>query len=512
MTYTFSNTIKRIYYLYSLLYIITVLILYLSESNNRLYLFHVPCIIGLIIQYVLYNIMGFKNEPTIFKNWVRPSVILFLSLFIVNLQIVIDILYGHDTVINYLEDRRYSSYLGSVLFFGCLGISSFLLGNVFSIRNNNNQLNNKNKTLSSYINLWTILALFSFILFIKNIDIISFYTGMNYSGSGASDRTADASSKWETLFDAFSTIIICITTQKLMAKCDKISVWGYIQEFPVLYVIITVLYMMLRFISGDRGPVIYTLLMFFYSYILINKTKIKLFLLLILLFAGATTMNIINAIRSYSAGVGFEERFVRAINEFGDNGSSNTIKTLSPPTFELAKSVNCNFIAIHDIDKGITDYKLGLYNICEIASAIPGLPTVIKEYFNFDIYRINTSEYVTISFFGKDYPLGLGTTALTDFYLDFGILGVIIGLFIIGLIYRRLDLSIIYGIGIKNMFFLIFLLKFSSMSIYIPRSSLSFVLCKYIYICIIFMFFYVLFSIPSTMRRFLISNSQHINL
>lgn len=513
MVNVLSSVPKQIFYLYSIFYILTVLLLYLLEYNNRLNLFYIPILLGLLIQYALYTVKGFRYESAIFTNWVRPSVVITLSLIVVNLQIVIDVLCGHDTLSNYLADRRYSFYLGNVLFFGCLGISSFLLGNSICIKKKRSLQNVNCDIASCNITLWVILALLSFILFIANIDVLSFYTGMNYAGSGASDRVSDASSRWETLFDAFSTIIICITTKNLLAQGDKVSVLGFIRAFPFVFIMISIAYLLLRLMSGDRGPVIYTLLMFFYSYILINKTKIKLFLFISLLLVGATTMNIVNTIRSYSSGVGFDERFARAINEFSDGESSDGIKTLCPPTFELAKSVNCNFIAIHDIDRGITDFQLGKYNFLEIVSAIPGLPNIINAYYNFDVYRFSTSEYVTISFFGKSYSIGLGTTALIDLYLDFGILGVMIGLFIIGIIYKKLDSSIAYGDGVKSLLFLIFFIKFSSMSIYIPRASIAFVLCKYLYICIIFTFFSTLFLIPlSIINKKIVSNFRRINL
>lgn len=204
-----------------------------------------------------------------------------------------------------------------------------------------------------------------------------------------------------------------------------------------------------------------------------------------MVIVGAFSLTLLNVVRNFrNPNETFSERLTRGLDEMGDITEKRTI---SPFTHELAKSVNCNYIAVYDINNNITTYKYGGYNISELLVAVPGMNRVFKTFFDIDLYKFNSNEYLTISCFGKNYLFGLGTTALADFYLDFGILGMILGMFLIGFIYKRVDYYI--NNPVSNILLIICLLKFSSMSIYMPRASLSLILCRIFYILIIYYIF-----------------------
>ena len=486
---------KSYFILIILFYVLILVVQYylVDVMTGILYGFNFLFLLGILLLFVKIEK---KTNRDLYSHWARPSNILAISLLIVNLQIIACVWIGYDTISNYLETTKYSNYISKVFYAGLIGICCYLMGYSWT----KHKVNAQSTKLTDVTNpkiLLSCLVLMCFLLFLVNIDLVSFLTGMDYEGSGAADRTASASAIWETLLDTFLTIEVAYVTKNASNSENNITIYKYVKLFPFLIWVVVILYMSLRLISGDRGPVIYTGLMFFYSYIMIVKKKIKLTTLVALMLIGAVSMTVINSVRSYrNYNQSFQEKVLRSFGDFKDN---NGPKTFSPFTHELAKSVNCNFIAIYDVNEGKTDLKYGFYNFCELAGCIPGSAKLFKSFFDLDIYRTVTSEYVTISFLGKNYLIGLGTTAIVDFYLDFGLLGIILGMFLLGLTYRKIDSMLIEKVS--SIFLLIFFLKFASMAIYIPRSSFSFVLNRCLYICVCYVFVYVLANITSSFRK-----------
>lgn len=468
----------------SLCCLVTFCVFFAISSNSPITTMHIIPLLLTFLLIILYLYSDSKKGQIQKTFWIRPSILLLLSLVIVNLQIPINIFLGLGNGSYYLESSKYAICSGEVLIFGCIGIISYIYGYHYRVLTKCH--NDYRNTCKSPVSIWVLLSLFSFLLWVVNIDLNSFLTGMDYLGSGASDRVSSPFAIFETLLDCFITISLAvITTSNINRKNVKWSFFLYLKSIPMLLLLVIGLYMGLRTISGDRGPVIYTGLMLFYSYIISTRKKIKLFVLVSMVFVGAFSLTLLNIVRNFkNPNETFSEKISRGLDEMGDNTEKRTI---SPFTHELAKSVNCNYIAVYDIGNNITTYKYGGYNICELLVAVPGMNRVFNTFFDIDLYKFNTSEYLTISCFGKQYLFGLGTTALADFYLDFGILGMILGMFLIGFIYKWVDYYI--NSPVSNIVLIICLLKFSSMSIYMPRSSLSLILCRIFYILIVYFIF-----------------------
>lgn len=477
---------RRLFYAYVFIYVIFLSVEYLLAAKNDIVLFGVN-FLGMFFAMFFFLVEEARYDKTLFSMWVKPSNLLLLSLLIVNLQIIISVWLGYEGISTYLGTDKYSGYIGKVLYLSLVGISAYLVGYSFCHGKTGTKSVGRNNL---YISFWCLLTLVCFILFLKNIDLISFLTGMDYDGSGAADRETTSYAIWETLFDSFMTIALACITKKCIGENRTITIIGFIKQFPLYYLLPVIIYVSLRLISGDRGPVIYTLLMFFYSYLLITQKRIKLWVIIVLILVGALSMTVLNSVRSFrNPNQSFSEKVVRAITE---KDEINSVRSICPLTYELSKSVNCNFIAVHDINEGVTDYKWGVYNLCELLSSIPGSNRVTNSLFGLNLYRTTTSEYVTVSFLGQDYLYGLGTTAITDLYLDFGLLGVLLGFFLIGVTYRKVDQAMA---GCANsVLSLIVFLKFASMAIYMPRASYSFVVCKIIYIIILYLIFRTIFS------------------
>ncbi len=481
---------ERLFYFFGTIYLAFILLgIFLFEKGDDV---SYPLFFGgSLVLFILFFIKELKTDSLLFTSWIKPSNIFLLSFVIVNFQVIISTWLEYETIGTYLETSKYSGYISKVFYLGLVGLIFYMFGYSYLHLKKSYKSIWQNRTYTHLnIHVWALLSLVAFVLFVVNIDLVSFLTGMDYEGSGASDRETTSYAIWETLFDTFVTLTVATKTVMCLNDDNKKSLFRFLLSFPFYFLISVVLYIALRLVSGDRGPVMYTSLLFFYSYLLVSKKRIRLGIVMLSVLIGAFGMTLLNSVRGYRNP---NENFIDKVSRsFSDMEDESNVKSISPFSYELSKSVNCNFIAVHDIDENITEYKYGLYNLCEILSAVPGMNRITTSLFNLDLYRTTTSEYVTISFFGKNYPYGLGTTVITDFYLDFGLLGVIIGMFVVGIVYRRVDENLVYG-SIPSFFAMVFFLKFASMSVYIPRASFSFVLCRVLYIMVFYYVFNSLF-------------------
>lgn len=414
------------------------------------------------------------------SSWFRPSYLFLFALIIVNFQTNIDVLINMGNLEEYLRDVSYNKYFGKTFLLSVISVLSFVFGNtLIKVRSDQSRYT---QSVVDHMNIWLLGMIVSFVCFVISIDIASFISGAIYHGSGAYDRSVEGSSRWEMLFDVFMTIVLSINTYRLSKYKKGISFISYIRSFPFIFIIVVILYLILRLLSGDRGPVIYTVLLLLFSYAYVTKINVKFGKVLLTMFLSALIMTLLNSIRMQDSSLTFKEKIGSAINYMK---YEYDISTISPYTYELAQSVLCNYIAVADIDQNKTDIQYGRYNFYELVGTIPGSSTLMYKLFNVDIAKESTAEYVTQSHFGKYYPYGLGTTAIVDFYLDFGIFGVIVGFLLLGLLFQRID-NIILNSKSVSFLMLLFAMKIASMAIYIPRSSLSFVLSRVGYTIFIF--------------------------
>lgn len=470
--------------------IFNIYLFYNSTDNNYEYLY-IPTICAFFIICALFIKCGINEEKEIYTFWIRPTYILLLGLIIVNLQTIINVLLGIGTISDYLNKSEYNDVFGKCLFLGILSIMGFIIGNYNTHRILKLGVYDNVKDT---INLWSIFIAIMFVLFVIHIDVGSFINGSSYIDSGAYDRESDSSARYEQLLEIGFIIALSLHCKNIMNRNPAISLIRYITKLPILFIIPFTIYILLRLLSGDRGPVIYNLCSLIMSYYLATHKKIKLVFVAIALIGASFFITILGTSRSIAADMeSFSERFVVALDL-----SEDAPESIMPSTQELANSVNCNFIAVSDIDKNKTDFKHGIYNVFPILTSIPGSLWMLNK-LGINARDMMSSEYLTTSFFGRFYPYGLGTTAVAEAYLDFGALGTFLLFLIFGILYKKIDLCFI---STKNISILaiLFVIRIASITIYIPRSSFAFAMSRVIYTIIIFVVINSIFSILSSKK------------
>jgi oligosaccharide repeat unit polymerase len=489
------NSIITAVYLFLLLFFH---FLYLFDSSgNQFGVYSIS--IGLTLLFVLTCIrLNCKRRPQIYKNIANASYILLVGLLIVNFQTIANTIVGFAPISYYLNSYDYSLYTGKVTFMSCMAVCSMVWAH--SVYNPKKKII-KNDIYINVGNLWIYLSLAAFIAFLLHINVSFFISGEDYFNSGGYDREIKSYAVYEVLFDVFNTISLASIIKRNSSYRIQ-NFFEFIKKLPWIYTAINCIYVFLRLVSGDRGPVIYTLLMFFFAFIYMTKIRLKPILIVLLGIIAIFSIAMLNVMRSEDSSLNLTDRILYGLQDRQGKIEQNSI---SPYTQELASSVNCNFIAINDIHKGKTDYKYGQYSFLQLLGAIPGFSSIYQKFFGANY--MGSGEYITRSYSGNYYSYGLGTTPVAELYLDFGCIGVILGFILIGIVYKHVDYKLLSKRD-SSMISLILFLKFASMCIYLPRSSLFFIATKGFYI----VFFYMSITLILSLFSKKVINSNKITL
>lgn len=470
-------TMKLIFLSYSfILVIVTTCLIYLDIEGSTIYNI---MLVSYLMQASLF-ISTIRRESEGKTQYLRPVFILLLGLTIVNFQVIIDTIYGAFRT--EITIWRFQEYVGKFLYLGIIAQTSLSIGYV--CKRKNNTIREKEECPSEFDfpqYLWGGILIALFVLFILTIDVRAFLTGDSSVNDGSFDRKVGTLALYsELILNAIFVIIISVTANSYSNEEDK-SVKGFLSSFPTIFWIIFSVYIFLRLLSGDRGPVIYNITTLLFAYIYATKRVFSIASLSILLVVAALAVTVIGIARKKTSTLSFEAKIAYAVEELKKSDTQSFV----PITQELANSVKVTGIAIRGLDRGTIEQGYGRYNLTALTNAIPFSARLL--YALFPAMREKSfvsSEVLTVEGYGKNYSSGLGNTAIADVYLDFRTLGIPIMFFIFGLIYRKVDEVIVEERNVSP-YLLTFVLFLSSHAIYIGRSSFSFIVanaCLYVLI------------------------------
>ena len=444
----------------AVVYVIVYILLSPGAFNK--YLFDV-CFLITFVLLIGFIIQSQKHELK--HHWLKPSYFFVLAFLAVNFQFLLDYRLG-------LKDNQSSNVFYPLVFNQCTvlaatGFAAFVAG-YFSLRSfpfrRHGYFATKHK-LSLFISL---LQLLVFALFVSNINLVTFLSGVDY---GLADSSVSKMYYFENLLYVCNAVIIVLVAN----RNDISNLKGYINAFPTLSLIIIILYMIMRLVSGDRGPFIYTALLLLFGYLYSSRKIIKFSTVVVFLLSALLFISLIGIARSLDKTYSFSDRIAMAFDYFSENGRFNSEdRSVLSLTEELGYSFVVNQIDVNAVEVQGEPHHYGAYQLITIASSIPFVPGLIANVFHVRSEDFSSSGFANYHLFGGyERTYGIGTTILGDFYLDFGVIGVLFGLFLAGLLFCFLDASICYRpkeeIGI---YLLLFIILFSAKAVYIPRSVL----------------------------------------
>lgn len=431
----------------------------LGKFNEQLF---DACFICAIIATIIFFIASQKNGGK--GYWLKPSYLFIIGYLAVNFQYLLDLRLGLKT----LSSNRFlnDNILNHCAVLAVLGALAFTIGygmKPLGKRDVIDATNQDNSSSYSFPSLIVFLQVIVFGLFVLTTDIVSLINGTGY---GETDASA-----FENLLYVMNAIVVLFVSR---SKSSNTSFASYIKRFPIVSLVIFIVYCLLRFVSGDRGPFIYSLLLLFFGYLYYSRKQIRLIAVLGLLFGTTVLVSIVGIARALDTSLSFGSRMSISFDQFSTVGRFKTDdETVFSLTDELGFSFVVNQVDVYAIEAKGESYHYLVYPFFSIVNGIPFMPSIIQKFFGVSSDNFSSAGFANYQFFGGyDRNWGIGTTILGDFYLSFGFIGVIIGLFLTGIFLRYLDTVIFiknrHSIGVYE---LLFVLLFAAKSIYMPRAT-----------------------------------------
>lgn len=439
-----------------LIFVISLL-MYFFAPNKYDYTF---CLIVLIIFLInvgqLLKIQINKNGIGLFSF----SLLFSVSFLFVNFIYPV-IIYPIDKGYFPVFDRFYfnENLISKTSALALVGFNSFVLGFLLVKRKVINNIK-EFKVLNIYNFIYYVCLIFSAILI-----LYVFLSGL----SGIIARKTDT-------YHEFNQTILLI----VQCLINITIVLNFLLRKPIFNLLMVFIFAGIFVYIGDRGPAIQTVLVMLFSYsILIRKFTKKQIILLIT--GGFIILTIASSLRSR------------------DGGSIDLSKVRIENSFDFAMDLivnNRNLYAGYEyaLMNGLSYGKSSIYYIF---SPIPFLPSFITQ----NLFGAMPQELSSSTILTKDVDAGygLGTNLISDLYMQFALPGVLIFMFLLGLIISKLESRVLSSFNS-----LLIYITIASFSVYMARSSMF---DSVRYIAWSFMIFYIIyyFIYPHVQKKIIIS-------
>lgn len=349
-----------------------------------------------------------------------------------------------------------------------LGILSFFVGNTFWMSKMNFNFIKSAKILKreKHSSLLIYSAYLAYFLF--------FFTSGSYKyGKYAVGDQLLISNYFNYLFSILLPAAI-INRLYYMSSLNLVSIkiLDYVKTvgFPISFLVLW--HIVFSIFVGDRGPIITFGLLYFSLYFL-RVRQLGLIVLIPSFILLGSLMVILGAARTKTGEVGFRDRVEQAIsseNTFASRLNIDRNSNLMTSTIELALSGRCLNHAVANVPDNY-DYKYGYYQVKQIGSAMPFFSSILLKYYANNEWQYDgSSNFITYLIQGDKPTYGDGTTPTADLYLDFGVYGVILGLFFFGWIFQFFDYNLLYSKS-PNLLVWVFALTYFAGAIYLGRTS-----------------------------------------
>lgn len=419
----------------------------------------------IIILLTLFSIINYTinclSDKKFKGQYIRCSYLFALGYVIVFFQKNIDLLCGYITSNNAVFYN--STIINSCASISGIGFCCFSIGNILA-----QNVVKKPQSSSLYRPLRR-----SFMLFQKVMLAICtiYYTFSVFktvvSGNYAYNEETMAQNAGSLLNYSFVLVLVftftfLVSTIFICRKDNKTyTLKQYILSNGWLFNGSLVIFLSLQFMIGDRGPLINICLAYFISYIIISHKKIKPVPIIIAVISVGIILSAISQVRKQAHIVTMSDIMNKATES--NNGS------ILPATQELAGSYKTFTYSVANIPQH-RDFFYGTNQLRELAFSIPMFHRLVPFIFSDKEYENGSTSYCTYLIQGLNRTYGNGSSLLADIYLDFGLIGIILILPILGALIYKFDLALYFG---NNLYWMLAALVFFSFSVYISRATLS---------------------------------------
>jgi len=420
--------------------------------------------IGLLLSIAALAIIVFftkkEKEINLKKQYLKHSTLVIFGFVVVHFQYHIDFLLGYiNNFYPYIWVQN--DIVVKALAVSVSGLLCFLIGYLWYKKKksfqNSKQENNKVISIKLLSYLAAVL-LAAYFYYANPLYLMGFY--------GAEDIGAEAA----YIILVFKTVVFAVliqTARNFKIKEIKFTNFlSYAKSNSLLINILIGVYLTSVLISGDRGPIIFFGIAYFGNYLFVSNKKLNIYKTVGILVLGAAFITILGKVRSLDRNLSFSERFSTSLQM----DSRFETKSILPQTQELATSIRALHHTVNHIPNQ-HDYLYGRFQLQQALSIIPFGNSFVQLIFEDNSYKYRSSaHFITWIILGDNPYMGHGSSVTSDFYFDFGLLGVLVGMFIFGYVMRYAEVAM-YSQQLPSLFTHAFFIVFLSSAIYISRST-----------------------------------------
>ncbi len=401
----------------SFTFFIASIYLLLNAPNNMNKSYMTMCILLALVEIAFFIISTRRKDPNELKRIIlRPSYIFVFCFFIVFFQCDIDFLLG---IIDETSNLVWidTSVVSKSLAISVLALSSLICGYFAILRRKSNLTKHVRNSEIQYDTIISknFLTLLSYLILLFYVIAVpkSYLLGGYNEGEDRGWANVLLILLQAVLAVAFA--LYCYTFKGNNDTKNFIKSTFFLLTLASIYIALVL-------ITGRRTEAIRIGLMVLLSYSIICREKVNLKVLLVLFVVGSMAMSLTRVLRS-----GGSKDLTHGMELAMDEAS------FSPLTKELATSVNTLHVAV-SYYPDIVPYNNGISFFSGMLVLIPGLERIVSSYIQTD--SLKSSEIITTL---QGTSWGMGSSIVADVYISFGIIGVIIVFFILGLFIRYLD-------------------------------------------------------------------------
>ncbi|WP_290794824.1 O-antigen polymerase [Flavihumibacter sp. UBA7668] len=453
--------ITKIIFLISLLFFILLGFFLPDEMNMELMILHL-IFVALIF---LTSFLTPERISSLKGQYFKHSIFFLIGFVVVHFQHILDFVTGAiNSSYSYIWVNE--DVVLKALNFSVIGLTSFLLGYYFD---RNDKLLGKRVKRKFEERPYKA----KFLLWLSAFFLVSYFFTVNplyLAGHYGEVEMGTGATYFILLFEVVvSAYIIQMCRNATIEDRYFRNIWEYIKYLGRPFFICLVVYLVSVMFSGDRGPIITFSLIFLSGYLMVTKFKIRLYFYVLFIILGGFLFTILGSIRSQDKSLGFFERFQSSLNK----ESRFPQKSILPFTQELATSIRAYHTTVNYIPER-HDFLFGRFQYQQLSLGIPFFNPLNNLMFGDSHYKYRSSARFVTWINQGDFPYsGEGTTCLADFYFDFGLFGIVIGMLLFGYLFRILEVSM-FSQGLPSLFISCMIITYIGNSIYIARSSFGF--------------------------------------
>lgn len=384
------------------------------------------------------------------KNWFRLDVIFLLGYGIVHFQWPIMSAISDIYPEKYAKVSMTSYQVNYATWLSAVGIVSWFLG--YSLLAKKTVPDTVRYSFNYKKLLWLTIILSGLFLSTAGSDYLS---GGIYKGSQGTGVGEGVSVYFQLLL---SISIIVLTAVVLLDKKDNFDTnsIAWLLNLDKKYLFISIGYVLLFLSIGDRGAaiqVIFAFLILFGSLI----RSITLVELIVISIIGGLLLTIIGLGRSAYDG------------DILSSGLDNLeIMSGYDITLELADSIRTLHSTLATVP-GYHDYFYGKLWLDRLLSVIPLAQNIYLQLSEDVTYEMSSAGYITYLKYGLNPTSGEGTSLIADAFINFGLAGVLICLFLLGMFFKKAQNELRLQ---QNYYWMIIAALLGSIAFYLGRGSL----------------------------------------